>query len=138
MASLIKITSIIIVMIASSVANSYGEYDDSSIVLTCSYTFSGNSKTLTNNSRFKINVTDETAISEIGTNFSLRVNDTMFKLLKNSINNNVVININRMNGKLDGFWIINEKEYVMSGECKNKSINADARMVTSNKRYIPE
>lgn len=118
---------------------SYAETDDSTITLTCSYTFSEDifKKSPLSNSVFNINIPDQTARSATGTEFTLTATDSIFKLEK-VIDNTAVITIDRLTGELDGFWIINDKEYKMSGECNKKFIYLRDGAIISNLRPISD
>lgn len=134
MTNIFRTVFVILLSVACFKGYSYAETVDSNITLTCTYTFSNDKtkKSWVSNSTFKINIPDETVISAKGTDFILTVTDAVFKLEKIIDNNTVVINIDRLTGELDGFWIINDAEYKMSGECNKKSIYLREGVIFSN------
>jgi hypothetical protein len=126
------------VVVAGLASSSYAEPDEPTMVLTCSYTYSSDQNNWVSNVKFKVNRADETAVSDSGITFVANVNDAIIKLTKHSFNNSALININRLTGKLDGFWMINENEYAMSGECKSRSGAVSGGVISSKRRYVSE
>lgn len=122
MTNLFRIVSVIFISGTWLTGFAYGNTDDPTTMLSCTYTFSNDAtkKSWVINSTFTINTEDQTVRSTTGTEFLLTATDTLFSFANHRTNNNTVVNINKVTGKLDGFWIINDNEYIMRGECKRK------------------